>query len=431
MDRLTSLSRAVVELIVLGSIVLAVFFSIQLVAPAGPGSPGASQGNGNPPPAMTLTAAAKATAHPGPATDITDQKTLGVESPPYPAPVTEAPSPEPQQPDLTPSGTVDQLPENPPLPVGQAATLHDADIWLVEPGVQPKRLTDFGDVFLIFDWNREGTKLVFGRDSTEQAWGYSTELWLLDLTTGKSRQLTKSGLVRSARWSPVDDRLAYCEYGNLLTVIDAAGSVLHTRDQALCMFTWSPDGEAIALATYTPEMVDADGLAFAVLGVWWLADDNVQTFSSAKDEVHSSPVWSMDGQRLLFIRGIFDISEADPADQGLYLADVSTGRIERVLASPDQAVLGLMRSPQADLVLYRLGTEIYIMDFDGNAELIGQGQPGEYPNWLPDGKSILIRAEKGALEVITSDAPARGLAVGGWLPALQHLEYYTRPGDDR
>lgn len=363
------------------------------------------------------------------------------EGEPYPPPLQTlapttlvSPTSPPSPPPSTPTGTTAPYPETPPLPAGQAATLHNGDIWLVEPGTQPAKLTDFGDVSLIFDWNRDGTQLLFGRGRTEQAWGYTTELWRLDTITDQSRQMTTSGLVKSSSWSPVDDQLAYCEYDNALTIIDLNGKVLLKREQALCMFTWSPDGTAIALETYTPDMLDSDGLAHTVLGIWWLLDDRLQVFSDAKDEVHASPVWSTDGRRILFDRLIYNYSQAEVSEQGLYVADVQSGHTQLVIASPSKAISGIMRSPQADLVVYSVGNDSYVTDFEGNSSVISQKQPSFrpiWPIWLLDGRTLLSRTQGGDFQIITTDATATGSVIGGWLPALSQLEYFIRPGGTR
>jgi dipeptidyl aminopeptidase/acylaminoacyl peptidase len=430
MKKKGGMARDLIQLLVLGMIIVFIVLVIQLLLPSGAGTQLMSQGGATPAAELTATVEAKIDASPGRATETGGQKPLPADHVSYPPPDTESPQPSPPTTIRTPIGTIAPFPETPPLTAGQAATLHNADIWLVEPGVQPKQLTEIGDVSVIFDWNRDGSKILYGRGSTLQAWGTTTGLWMLDLVSGKTEQVTDSRSVKSASWSPVDDRLAYCEYENVLTILDPKGEVKHQRDQILCQFTWSPDGEAIAVESYTPEMVDSDGLAYTVLGVWWLEEDQLHVFSAAKDEVHSSPVWSMDGRRILFVRNIFEGSAVEQTEQGLYIADLTTGDITAVRPSPTQAILGLTRSPQADLAVYRIGQEIYVTDFEGNSRQVGKGEPPNYPIWLPGGEALLHRAEGGNLQIIANEAAVDGKSIGGGRPALRRLEYYFRPGGD-
>lgn len=431
MKNLSGLSRNLIELLALLTVILVLFLVIQLFVPSTqslqvPLPTGAALSGDQPFPAQS-----KETPLAGSETAVSEAVTKPAPIVPYPPPGTVVPLPSTPSPEATLNYPIVPVPETPALTEGQAATLHNGDIWLVETGVQPKKLTNFADVFDIFDWNRDGNKLLFGRGSTIQAWGYTTDLWLLDLQTGQSTQMTNTALVKSASWSPVDDRLAYCEYGNVLKIIDLDGKLLNERKQALCMFTWSPEGEAIAVEVYTPDMLESDGLAYTVLGIWWLLEDRLQVFSDAKDEVQASPVWSMDGQRILFIRSIHNIYDPDEREQGLYIADVLESQIQLVRASPTGAILGLMRSPQADLVVFRMGTDIYEMDFEGNSRVIGRGYPGSTLNWLLTGQSLIQREENGEMQVINIDGPTRGSIVGGWLPALRQLEYLVRPGGNQ
>jgi Tol biopolymer transport system component len=157
-------------------------------------------------------------------------------------------------------------------------------------------------------------------------------------------------------------------------------------------------------------------------------DDTVQLFSDAKDEVHASPVWSTDGQHILFVRHIHSTYDPEQREQGLYIADVNDGGIKLVLASPSQVILGLTRSPQADQVAFRIGNDIYLMDFQGNSKVIGQGQTSSYPIWLPDGKTLLQQGENGEVHILKVNITARGSVFGGWLPALRQLDYFIQPG---
>ena len=302
------------------------------------------------------------------------------------------------------------FPEFPPLPPNvKAVTLHNGDIWLQQGEEAAAAITSFGDVFVIFGWNFDGSKLLFGKGRVVQSHlvGDTTELWMLDVNTGQTQQLTTSNAVKTASWSPVDDRLAYCELGFVLTVMDLSGEKLHQLEEVLCHFTWAPDGMAIAVADYTPDMDAGDGLKYTVLAVWWLADHHLQMFSDAKDENHSFPVWSIDGRSILFHR-----SGSNPQEEeGLYVADVASGEMKYLEGTTFHAWQQISRSSRANLVAYQAGNEIMIIDFSGNIRF---AEVGNSPLWLPDGKTLFYQTEEGSFQVVEIDVKdALETGVGG------------------
>jgi hypothetical protein len=353
---------------------------------------------------------------------------------PYPPPTIPAPLPETPEiapPTLTPTSITQA-----PLPseelsrlMGRAATLRDGNIWLLEPDRKPEAFTDFGDVAAIFGWNYDGTMLLFGRGRIEQPEfvGDTTELWVLDVYIRQARQLTSGNIIKTAGWSPVEDRIAYCELGDVLIVSDLDGKKYHQLERAICGYTWSPDGSAIAVETYTPDMIDSDGLKYTVLAIWELADEKLQVFSDAKDEAQYWPVWSMDGKRVFFERRYYDPKEQEQGLSGRYVFDVTSGQAKRlegtVISSQE-----ISRSPRADLITYRIGADIYISDFDGQSEIVAQGRS---PLWLPDGKTLLYHAEDGGFQTVVVTDKVIELSVGGQQPVTSiyiQPEYFFAPG---
>jgi hypothetical protein len=328
----------------------------------------------------------------------------------YPPPILTAilsPSPEPVTPTPAPA-----FPETPPLPAGRAATLFEGDIWLVESGQAPSRLTDFGDVAAIFGWNPGWTALLFGRGRTPQGdFGDTTELWEIDTIAKQARFLWPGNLVKTARWSPVDeDKIAICEHGHILTVIDLQGNLLRKLERAICSITWSPDGAAISLATYTPEMMLGDEVIDTVLSIWWWSEDRFQVFSDVKDEIQDWPIWSIDGKTLIYIRTFYAASEQGLS--GIYKADVFGGGTARIEGTSDSAE-EMLRSPRADWLAFRLSTDIYVMDFNGQQRIVGQGRK---LHWLTDGRRLLFRDLDGHLQIVLLDFDVQDALYGGERP---------------
>ncbi len=306
------------------------------------------------------------------------------------------------------------LPEIPPVP-GRAVTLHNGDVWLVEQGHAPEAITDVGDVAAIFGWNWNGTKLLLGRGRNVLGGdvGDTTELWLLDVASRQAKQFTTSNLVTTASWSSVDERLAYCEHGDVLTVATSDGETLHQLESVGCSFTWSPDGSSVAVETYTPDMITDDGYKYSVLAIWWLPDERLQVFSDAKDEAHYWPVWSTDGRRILFQRSCYapDKQEQD----GWYIAEVDSGLIRRLEGTPAYSAEEIRRSPRADQVAFRVGPDLYVMDFEGKTiGLVGQGHSLV---WGPDGRTLFHRDPDNSFQVVAIETEVTDSTLGGAWPS--------------
>lgn len=414
-----SVFRTVISFAAVAAAILAFIVVLRLVIGRSPGSPLTQ-------PVQTIEVSTLPESETPPVEPGVDRPT-----PPYPIPEYV----EPTHPTRTPlplptsTPTLPPYPETPPVPGVLAATLYNRDVWLVEDGRTPEKLTDFGDVAVVFGWNYDGSMLFFGRGRIEQSEfvGDTTELWLIDTRTREARQLTTDSMVKSAAWSPVDNRIAYCELGNILNVFSLSEEKRQQLKQVICTFTWSPDGTAIAFGTYTPDMVDSDGLAYTVLAVWWLADEKTQVFSDAKDEEQAWPVWSMDGRSILFLRSCYSADKEGLG--GLYVADVTSGQFYRLEGTPVHPS-EMVRSPRGDLVAYWDGDDssIYVMDFEGNFNIIGQSRSFV---WLPDGKTLLYRATDNNYKTVTIDVKTAESPAGGQRPTTglyMQPQFFFAPG---
>jgi Tol biopolymer transport system component len=306
----------------------------------------------------------------------------------------------------------------------KAAALAQGNIWLVQGDRQPEVLVDSGDIVVIFGWSYDGSKLLFGRGlyPTYGDLSDTTEIWVYDNASGETRRLVDSQKVWSASWSPVDDRVAYCEFGNVLTVVSLNGNLLNQHEDILCDFNWSPDGSVIAVRYTAPDMVLSDGVRTNVLTLWWLEKDDFQFLSDAKFEDHSKPLWSIDGQHILFYRIFSERSEGGV--EGFYIVDIASGEMTYLQNSPQYYPDHQSRSPRADALVFNLGEEIYMMEFDGKPILIGKGGP---PTWLDDGVMIIYRGEDGMLNTVTVSIKTTDRTIGGWQssPGIRiHPDFY-------
>lgn len=354
---------------------------------------------------------------------------------PYPPPL-DTPRPKPTrtpQPTPTPTATLIPYPQTPPIPAGKAATLHNGNVWLVEPGREPQRLTDFDDVAGIFGWNPEGTCLLFGRGRNTKHSEFQsdmTQLWYLDLPHNEYVQITKSSVVSSAAWSPLGDKIAYSEDGQLISIVDLLGNKLYQQDHVLLGFTWSPDGQSLALQYYTPKM-DQGNVVFAVLAIWQFEQGILQPVDNSWEVVDSRPIWSMDGQSIFFTRIYYGQDQLQP--QGLLLFSLANRTIKNLEFENPFNMYYMGRSPRIDLVLMEefrdpTHSDLYTIDFDGNVTYLGQGSK---PTWCTDGKTIIYRAIGGTLVSIQIESDTiNQQIVGGDQHAIGMYitpEYYYMP----
>lgn len=340
---------------------------------------------------------------------------------PYPPPTVTPLLTATSMPEVTPSAA--PLPEQPPLPEGfYAVTIHNGNIWLVTPQKAPEALTTTGDITVIFDLNRDHTRLLFGRVRVEQPEyvGDTTALWVLDMSTREIRQVIPDDTIKTALWSPVDDRIATCDLDHTLKVMDLEGKVLNQLERVICGFSWSPDGSSIAVGTYTPEIEALADLKWAGLTVWSPVDGTMAYFGENNGQVHDeAPLWSIDGEQILFQR-IYYQPEDMQGLSGLHVVDIASGQIER-LDSPSLIVQDLSRSPRADIVVFQDQSHIFVTDFEGHIEEVG---PGASPLWLPDGATILYRTLEGELALIGLDIAIQESTFGGQVIAPS---FYSSP----
>jgi dipeptidyl aminopeptidase/acylaminoacyl peptidase len=110
----------------------------------------------------------------------------------------------------------------------------------------------------------DGTRVVFTVTEPVQGSARARSIWLLDVATGRSRQLTFSGKNDSSpRWSPDGRTIAFLSDRDgaaqlyLLPVASGGESEkLTDRKEAIAEFRWSPDGSRIALLMSEPKSPD-------------------------------------------------------------------------------------------------------------------------------------------------------------------------------
>jgi Tol biopolymer transport system component len=205
------------------------------------------------------------------------------------------------------------------------------DIWLMNVGGKPENITL--DRFLDTDpsWSPDGSQLAYSSDKG----GDLLQLWIRDMKTGQTRQLTHMATQpQGASWSPDGKRIAVFDVDAMwraasVSVIDVAtGKVTKIHDSLFGpgMPTWSPDGKRVALAMVAPysksfregtnqvlTMSSENGAANSA-DKWFAPVPNLSIDSRG----FCGPVWSPDGTKMAAIyEGVLAVWPVSPSGEPL------------------------------------------------------------------------------------------------------------------
>jgi Tol biopolymer transport system component len=239
-------------------------------------------------------------------------------------------------------------------------------------------------------WSPDGRYLVMsvggGEELLEPA-----HLWILDLETGETRQLTQ-GDARDhlPSWSPDGSTIVFIKHdlpigsapSTLYSIrLDGTGLTQLTdgRSQTTAA-SWSPDGRQLAFASdregpWQLYLMDADGT-------------NVQRIETGTGNV--VPAWSPDGRTIAYMSGV------DEGNFDVHTFDLQAGETRQLTDSP--AFDGDADwSPDGSRIVFITErgrrSEVYTMNADGsdqrNLSSIS-GLAGIGAKWSPDGSQIVF-----------------------------------------
>jgi len=226
---------------------------------------------------------------------------------------------------------------------------------------------------------------------------YDQQIWLADVRTGATRQLTNSRKSsQSPAWSPDGSRLAFIsdrsDKRQIYLINPAAGEAepLTSGDEGVASFSWSPDGKTIAFTQTEPKssamkerekkygeyQIDDQDFRMSHLFVVDVGSRATKSLTSGAFTV-GSYAWSPDGKMIAFDH------RANPTPAASGSADIS------IVTVAD----GSLR------------------------KLITQDGPDSNPNWSPDGSRIAFESSMANASFFYTNRVIATVPVAGGTPA--------------
>lgn len=259
------------------------------------------------------------------------------------------------------------------------------DIYMMAVGGKPQNLTKDAAFDTDPAWSPDGTQLAYASDKA----GPLNNLWIRDLKTGASRQLT--AITTSAlapTWSPDGKRIAFLDVDGIWgratpSVVDvASGTVtkLHEPIFAPGNPTWSADGKRVAMAVLRPYSVRfREGM------------NDILTFSSSAGAAQSADAWFAPVKNLSIDSRVGGGPSWSP--DGTHMAMIYEGMLSVVTVAPDGTPLSAPR---------RLTNEMAHM-----------------PSWSADGRQILYQSNEKLRLLDVENGSTRDVPLDlNWTPAI-------------
>jgi Tol biopolymer transport system component len=226
------------------------------------------------------------------------------------------------------------------------------------PAAKPVNLTKDAAFDTDPAWSPDGTQIAYASDKN----GPMNDIWIRDLKTGTSRQLTNlSSSALAPAWSHDGKRIAFLDVDGIWgaaspSVVDVAtGAVtrLHTSVFAPGNPTWSPDDRRIALSLLQPYSAR-----------FREGTNQVMTFSSTAGAANSDDAWQIPAKHLSIDSRVGGGPAWSP--DGTKMALIYEGLLTVVSVAPDGTPLSPPR---------RLTSEM-----------------AHHPSWSGDSKQILYQS---------------------------------------
>jgi dipeptidyl aminopeptidase/acylaminoacyl peptidase len=232
---------------------------------------------------------------------------------------------------------------------------------------------------------------------------YVTQIWLADVATGESIQLTRGKRSSSdPTWSPDGRWIAFSssrveDKAQLFAIRPDGGEAIQLTkaETGVGGFDWSPDGKTIAFTAGDPVSEAAKA-----------RKDHYGDYDLVRREYAHTHLWTV------------DVAEALKAPQpGTRRTGGKDFTVGGFAWSPDGTKIAFSATINPDLI--NGGTaDIYVLDLAGDKvrKVVEQPGPDTSPRWSPDGRSLLFSSALGrrdyfALNSVLALVPAGGGAI--------------------
>jgi dipeptidyl aminopeptidase/acylaminoacyl peptidase len=247
----------------------------------------------------------------------------------------------------------------------------------------------------------DGTKVAYAvteADFDQDA--YVTQIWLADVASGQTIQLTRGKKSSSGpEWSPDGRWLAFAstraeDKSQIFAINPAAGEAvqLTKAETGVNGFEWSPDGKTIAFTATDPESKESKD-----------RKDRYGDYEVVRKEYRHTHLWTV------------DVAEALKTPQaGRRWTSGKDFTVGGFSWAPDGTRIAFSATVNPDLI--NGGTaDIFVLDLGGDSvrRIVSLPGPDSGPVWSPDGRSILFSSALGHADYFAGNSrlavvPAEG-----------------------
>ncbi|MCX6570184.1 MAG: S9 family peptidase [Candidatus Aminicenantes bacterium] len=232
----------------------------------------------------------------------------------------------------------------------------------------------------------DGTRVAYTVTETDMEQdAYVTQIWLVDVASGKTVQLTRGKKSSSGpAWSPDGRSLAFTssrvdDKSQLFVISPDGGEAvqLTKSETGVGGFDWSPDGKTIAFTAADPGTKESKD-----------RKDYYGDYEVVRREYTHTHLWTVDVAEALSAPGAGRRRTSGKA--------FTVGGFDW---SPDGKRIAFSAALNPDLI--NGGTsDIYVLDLAGDTvrKIVAQPGPDSSPLWSPDGRSILFSSAGGRLD---------------------------------